>query len=62
MLTKPLIAIINLDRAVTPREGEKLQLEFYHEAGGIVRATSARCLSPKLFFQGTLMEGEDEVQ
>ena len=41
-LTKPLISIINLDREVTPREGEKLLLEFVHEFGGIVRMISAR--------------------
>lgn len=41
-LTKPLIAIYNLEKEVTPREGEKLQLEFNHFAGGIIQMTSAR--------------------
>jgi len=41
-LTKPLIAIYNLDKEVSPREGEKLQLEFHHYAGGIVQMTAAR--------------------
>ena len=41
-LAKPLIAIYNFEHDVAPREGDKLQLEFSHEFGGIVRLKTAR--------------------
>jgi hypothetical protein len=42
VLVKPLIAIYNFEHDVSPRDGDRLQLEFCHEFGGIVRLTSAR--------------------